>query len=194
MGNFLDVSIPESSQSLVVGLKGSGKSSILMKYEKWDADPDEAAIDAPDLNAPQAVVKYFELRATADLQICFTDISGDQSVREEWKNYADKYDYDSVIWVVDSTSDEDSLNESATALENLMANPRLKDKLLFVLASKQDDEEKSLPITEIAKKLRLDKYKKKFIFSVSARTGLGMKDAWNRLVKEVTRVVKRRIQ
>jgi GTPase SAR1 family protein len=192
MGNFLDVTIPESSQSLVVGLHKSGKTSLLMKYEKWDSDPNEIAAEAPDMTAPQSVVKYFEIRATADLTICFTDISGHPSARDEWVSYPNSYDYDSVIWVVDSTSDDHSLEESGKELAKLMTHDRLKDKLLFVLATKQDDEEKSVSVPELVKRLRLDKYKRKFVFSVSSHTGLGMQDAWNKLVRETNRIVRHR--
>jgi len=111
MGNFFDYEPPETSNVLVVGLKGSGKSSLMLAVERLEMNEQQVKLSqvrwiyvlplflycncciqdqqAAAAGQPQPAARYFDYRVTAELNICFTDLSGDPTVRSDWKSYAE---------------------------------------------------------------------------------------------------------
>jgi len=106
------------------------------------------------------------------------------------KPYCPQYDYDALVWVVDS-ADRDKITESADKLAEVMGMDVLRNKLLFVVGTKQDLDG-ALPAPELVRRLKLGNYSSKWTFAVSSTTTVGLKEAVDRMGKEVRRYIRRK--
>jgi len=91
---------------------------------------------------------------------------------------------------VDS-ADRDKIAESAQELERVMNLDALRNRLLFILATKQDVDG-ALDTGELARRLKLNLYPKRWILPVSAKTTSGLKEAMTRISKEIGRYLRKK--
>eukprot|EP01122_Echinamoeba_exundans_P011792 TRINITY_DN4813_c0_g3_i1.p1 TRINITY_DN4813_c0_g3~~TRINITY_DN4813_c0_g3_i1.p1 ORF type:complete len:214 (-),score=40.12 TRINITY_DN4813_c0_g3_i1:110-751(-) len=188
----LDYEPPSTGNVVVLGCHKSGKTSLLTKLEKIDMTPEQLAAEIPEQPAdtPTSALKYFDIKMSDKLELCIADLSGHPSVREMWRQQVESYVYDCVVWVVDGT-DRSKLDEARMELDRMMTLLALKNRPVVVVVTKRDlPAEQQIPTDEITKKLKLQSFAKKWIFSVSAVTGEGVQDAFDRVVKVVRRIVR----
>eukprot|EP01121_Diplochlamys_sp_Union-15-3_P009298 TRINITY_DN252_c0_g1_i1.p1 TRINITY_DN252_c0_g1~~TRINITY_DN252_c0_g1_i1.p1 ORF type:complete len:188 (-),score=46.09 TRINITY_DN252_c0_g1_i1:65-628(-) len=171
MGNKLH------SRILVLGIDGAGKTTFLNKYEH----PKEDIATQP--------TESYKIRDMKVKSVKFNvwDVSGKEATRSLWKHYYKEGGTDAVIWVIDSASSKDKLEESHQALNNAMNDPALAGVILLVLANKQDLDSAKKP-EEIEKFLDIHQYESKrtcLIRGISSKTGEGIKSALDDLAKTI---------
>lgn len=186
----LDYEPPSTGNVIVLGCHKAGKTSLLTKFEKIDLDPGQIEAEAQPIDGPVAAMRYFDIKMTDKIELCIADMSGNPSARDMWRTQAEKYVYDAVVWVVDGT-DRSKLEEARMELDRMLSLVALKNRPLIVIVTKRDlPQEQQISTEEITKKLKLQSYAQKWIFSVSAKTGEGLQDAFDRVAKMVRRVVR----
>lgn len=185
----LDYEPPSTGNVLVIGCHKSGKTSLLTKLEKIDMEADHLAAEVEETHGPTSALRYFDIKLSDKVELCIADLSGDPTVRDMWREQAEKFVYDCVVWVVDGT-DRDKLEESRAELDRMMSLVALKNRPLVVCVSKRDLD--GVTTEEITKKLKLQSYPQKWIFGCSAVDGQGIQDAFDRVVKMVRRVIRAR--
>lgn len=92
-----------------------------------------------------------------------------------------------IVFVIDSI-DVDRIDEAKEFLDKLMNQDYLKKPVLLVMANKQDLPNR-ISFEEISKKLEIDKYKNlkaKKVIPTSAITGLGLKESFDWILKELS--------
>eukprot|EP01130_Rhizamoeba_saxonica_P008718 TRINITY_DN3521_c0_g2_i1.p1 TRINITY_DN3521_c0_g2~~TRINITY_DN3521_c0_g2_i1.p1 ORF type:complete len:205 (+),score=39.33 TRINITY_DN3521_c0_g2_i1:60-617(+) len=117
-GNSLQASI------LMLGCDGAGKTTILYKMKLG-----ELIHSPPTIGFNCEKVKYHNVDFT------MWDVGGQDRIRKLWKHYFEGSD--GLIFVIDC-NDVERLPEAASALQNLLAEPKLNDAALLVFANKQD--------------------------------------------------------
>eukprot|EP00916_Digyalum_oweni_P012256 GHVL01020299.1.p1 GENE.GHVL01020299.1~~GHVL01020299.1.p1 ORF type:complete len:135 (-),score=20.72 GHVL01020299.1:67-471(-) len=113
------------------------------------------------------------------------DIGGQKTIRPYWKNYYENTD--ALVFVIDS-SDVRRLKESGEELDDLLTQDALKGVSVLVFANKQDLIQ-AQSSDEIAKDMRLQSIqdRKWTIQSCSAKTGEGLQEGMEWLVKSIDR-------
>eukprot|EP01125_Pyxidicula_operculata_P004754 TRINITY_DN1775_c0_g1_i1.p1 TRINITY_DN1775_c0_g1~~TRINITY_DN1775_c0_g1_i1.p1 ORF type:complete len:138 (-),score=15.98 TRINITY_DN1775_c0_g1_i1:369-782(-) len=116
-----------SSRILLLGIDNAGKTSVLNKIEfpKQDVEVEPTA--------------SYDIRDVTFKNVKFNvwDVSGKSSTRSLWSSYYKEGGVDAIVWVVDA-SDTSRIEESKRCLDAQMREPALANKILFVLANKQD--------------------------------------------------------
>lgn len=79
---------------------------------------------------------------TEDYDICLFDLGGAANFRSVWVHYFP--DCHGLIYVVDSASDDATLEESLKVLQETLMNPYMKEKPVLILANKKDLESSRL--------------------------------------------------
>eukprot|EP01097_Dermamoeba_algensis_P000230 TRINITY_DN1082_c0_g1_i2.p1 TRINITY_DN1082_c0_g1~~TRINITY_DN1082_c0_g1_i2.p1 ORF type:complete len:188 (+),score=49.99 TRINITY_DN1082_c0_g1_i2:119-682(+) len=174
------------SRILVLGTDGAGKTTFLNKYENPNQD-----IAATPTQA--YVVRDIKLKG---VKFNVWDVSGKESTRALWKHYYKEGGTDAIIWVIDSSSSDEKIEESRQCLHNAMMDPSLDGVILAVLANKQDVDGAKSP-EEMTEKLNLKVFEGKrpwFIKGISAKTGSGIREALEHLSKEVKTFYKKKQQ
>jgi len=106
---------------LVLGTDGAGKTTFLNRYEH----PQE---DIPVKPTVAYKVRVFKVKGVT---LNVWDVSGKESTRSLWKHYYKEGRTDAIIWVVDSSASEESIEESRDCLEGAMMDPALSGKRIF---------------------------------------------------------------
>jgi small GTP-binding protein len=124
MGNSLH------SRILVLGIDGAGKTSFINRIEH------------PNQNiavTPTEAYKVHDIKVKG-VKFNVWDVAGKESTRSLWKHYFQQGGTDAIIWVVDSASSEEKLNESKQCLTNAMMDPALQgySRTLFLNCLRPD--------------------------------------------------------
>ncbi|EAN86734.1 putative ADP-ribosylation factor-like protein 3 [Trypanosoma cruzi] len=109
---------------LILGLDNAGKTSILRKLSDEDPTTTQAT---QGFNIKSINCEGFKLN--------MWDIGGQKAIRVYWPNYFDEVDC--LIYVVDS-ADRRRLDETASELENLLQEEKLREVPFLVFANKCD--------------------------------------------------------
>ena len=108
---------------LLVGLDGSGKTTILYKLVTGDS-----VTTVPTVGYNLETVKHKDI----SMELC--DMGGQEIIRPMWQMYYAKSR--GLIFVVDS-SDRARIEEAKTELRRALENRNLKNAALLVMANKQ---------------------------------------------------------
>jgi GTPase SAR1 family protein len=103
------------SRILCLGIDGAGKTAFIDKVQHPDQDIPTSPTDA-------YVVRDVKVKGVV---LNVWDVAGRSSTRSLWKHYFAEGSTDAVIWVVDSSSSEDKLEESKQALASVLMDPNL---------------------------------------------------------------------
>jgi GTPase SAR1 family protein len=179
---------PGTKQILMIGLKKSGKTSIL--YQMKDKEFVQA------LPTKEYNVESFDY---ANNKLKVWDFGGGYKMHDFWKFYAEQVKY--VVFVVDSTDkkklyrqDFSSGNDSSSTqstlsaaeeIEYLYSNGNLAGTILLVFANKQDLKSTAMSVEEIAVHLGLKNFRH-IIWHVqpcSALNGEGISDGLDWLIE-----------
>jgi len=171
-----------ASRILVLGIDGAGKTTFVNKVEK------------PKMDKATEPTESYEQRELKVGGIAFSvwDVAGKSSTRSLWSSYYKQGNIDAIVYVVDA-ADRERLEETKKVLHTQLRDPELAEKMLFVLANKQDVDGALSP-ADLEKELKLHQYDTKRVWictGCSAKTGSGVKDAIKRLSKEVKKEIKR---
>lgn len=127
---------------LVLGLSGAGKSSILSRLTKVEsAGGRTAPIGGSGHHSSSTPVQPTDgfsvicLHTTAGT-LNIWEIGGTDKNRAYWENFV--RDTDLLVYVVDSSDDDRALDVAVAEFRKLIADARLKDVPVLLLANKQD--------------------------------------------------------
>jgi ADP-ribosylation factor-like protein 3 len=159
---------------LILGLDNAGKTSILRKLS--DEDPTQTQ-PTQGFNIKSVDCEGFKLN--------MWDIGGQKAIRTYWPNYFDEVDC--LIYVVDS-ADKRRMEETATELETLLAEEKLKDAPVLVFANKCDLATALSP-EDVSTSLNLHalRDRKWHIQKCSAKTGEGLNEGLEWGVKNLNK-------
>jgi len=157
---------------LVLGLDNAGKTTILKKLSEEDISQ---IMPTQGFNIKSLVHGKFKLNVW--------DIGGQKAIRAYWSNYFESTD--SLVYVIDS-SDRRRLEESATELNELLAEDKLAGVPLLVFANKQDLLQ-ALPANEISESLGLHNVRERAwtIQACSAKSGEGLQEGMEWIVQKM---------
>lgn len=136
---------------IVVGLDGSGKTTIVHRLKHGSVD-DSEIIPTIGFN-----VECVEYQKKSKMIFSLWDLGGSHDARSFWRFYYEGTQ--AIIFVVDS-SDLDRMDEAREALHRMLTEHELWDAPLLVVANKQDEPRAATP-REITEHLQL--------FSLSSR-------------------------
>jgi small GTP-binding protein len=140
-----DVAEVKNIQILLLGLDGSGKTSMInMLQGKFDTKV-----------KPTIGFRPISMMLGEEYKVKFYDLGGGKKIREIWHQYY--HDVHGVIYFVDSSSSEESIKESKELFQQTMSHNFLKNKPLLVLANKQD-KSNSFSVDDISKKIDVNNY------------------------------------
>lgn len=103
------------SRILCLGIDGAGKTAFIDKVQHPDQDIPTSPTDA-------YVVRDVKVKGVV---LNVWDVAGRSSTRSLWKHYFAEGSTDAVIWVIDSSSSDDKLEESKQALASVLMDPNL---------------------------------------------------------------------
>ncbi|KAH9494757.1 Arf GTPase arf1 [Bulinus truncatus] len=164
------------SRILMLGIDGSGKTSLLFKASQSDYVAG-SAISTLGFNVEKVKVAH-------NVRFTIWDVGGQEKLRPFWKNYFE--DTDGILFVLDSQN-EARLAEVKHTLFNILNNPLLSAVPVVILANKQDLTG-AMDISELVDRLELTNIKDRrwLIQGTSAFTGAGV---WESL-KQMRRLIK----
>jgi len=128
---------------LVVGLDGAGKTTIVQRLKCGVSDESEVI---PTIGFNIECVEYKKMIFS------LWDLGGAKETRSFWRFYYEGSQ--AVIFVFDSTSHANRIEEAREDLHRLLTENELWDAPLLVMANKQDDPRAMAP-REITEKLQL---------------------------------------
>jgi len=198
----MGASQPKSDvRTIIMGLEGSGKTTILYKYKGF-------TIEKPEPTRESFNSETMEYRG---FQFNFWDLGGTTKARSKWEMYLENAHV--IIFVVDSTNGKlldheegdqktssttsSSTSSSTTStsspltegtaryeLHRLMSLPLLVNACFLILANKQDLDN-SLNVDEIAKRLGLNNVVDRLwqVQGTSAIKGDGLYEGLNWIIK-----------
>lgn len=126
----------------------------------------------------------------AGMSLNVWDVSGKKSVRSLWSNYyggSKEVSVDAIIWVVDSASSQEDLEESKRELEIQMKHPVLQGKTLCILFNKCD-EPNARKMAELKEFFNVAQFTKRppvICFETSAKKGTNVKESMKQLAKSL---------
>jgi len=172
--------VPER-RVILLGLEGSGKSSVLewLKVISNDGQqqPDRSKLEKI---APTVGLNVTTIRFSSQQRLLLWDLGGAEKLRPIWEPYLKQAD--ALVWCIDSTSSGADIDESARVLAELVARERFKGRPLLVLANKSESTATgAVSSVDLALKLGLvaaADTRSQCIHAVSARTGMGIRDAF----------------
>lgn len=171
---FFSEEVEEKHQILLLGLNGSGKTTILYQIKLGVFD--ETITPTETYN--YGLIKYNGIL----MSIC--DISGSEENRNLWSMFcSDKIK--SVIYVVDST-DKKSMKISREILHQLMSDSNLKDVSLLIFLNKQDLSN-TIDKTELIELLKVNQLKQQSIMiqNSSGKTGDGLTEGIEWIIQQI---------
>ncbi|TYI45589.1 hypothetical protein E1A91_D13G048000v1 [Gossypium mustelinum] len=146
---------------VMVGLDGSGKTTILYKLKLGDLLKTKPTIG-------------FNVETIQYKSICFDvwDIGGESKIRPLWKHYF--LNVQAIVFVVDS-SDRERIPEARKELHWVLADKELENAAVLVLGNKQDLSD-AMSSSEMADKLCLHSLGQRpwYIQKTSACSGYGL--------------------
>ena len=128
---------------LVVGLDGSGKSTIVQRLKYGKTDESEVI---PTIGFNIECVEYRKM------VFSLWDLGGAKETRGFWRFYYEGSQ--AIIFVFDSTSDAQRVEEAREDLHRLLTEHELWDAPLLIMANKQDASG-AMASREITEKLQL---------------------------------------
>lgn len=167
--------LPEA-HVLLLGLDNAGKSTFLYKLKH-----NMSVNTVPTIGFN---VEMLEARKNGkNIHVTVWDVGGQKTMREYWRGF--HQDAAAVVFVVDS-SDTGRLEEARRELENTLRSEQLRGRPLILLANKQDVNG-ALNVTELKERFNLRKAAGRdwFVQPCSASTGVGVDEAFRRLVQMV---------
>jgi signal recognition particle receptor subunit beta len=108
------------SRILCLGIDGAGKTAFIDKVQHPDQDIPTSPTDA-------YVVRDVKVKGVV---LSVWDVAGRSATRSLWKHYFAEGSTDAVIWVVDSSSSDEKLEESKQALASVLMDPNLAGTFL----------------------------------------------------------------
>jgi len=154
--------------NLLLGLSGSGKTTMLKTLEKRSGWPLETQIAEPGCDVETLALDDFTYFASWDLS---------SSSRERARELVEKYGEDiiSVCFVVDA-SDPDRMGDAQQVLEGLLCEASALDGVALLVLANKRDLEGGMPAPEIVQRLQLASLPKRkcFVQSCCAVTGDGI--------------------
>ena len=124
--NITDNKPIKSINIAVLGSKNAGKSALVnMLQGKYD----------PKLK-PSLGFRPVTMMMGSEYKVSFYDLGGDEKIRGIWEEYY--HDVHGVIYVVDSTFNEDDRKKHVELYHQTVKSPFLKLKPIIMLANKQD--------------------------------------------------------
>ncbi|KAK8698899.1 hypothetical protein V6N13_115004 [Hibiscus sabdariffa] len=162
-------------RTLMVGLDGSGKTTILYKLKLGDLLKTKPTIGRiPSSLHARFSLNCFNVESIQYKNICFDvwDIGGESKIRPLWKHYF--LNVQALIFVVDS-SDRQRISEARKELHWALADNELANAAVLVFSNKQDLPD-AMSDSQIADKLGLHCLGQRpwFIQNASAYTGQGL--------------------
>ncbi|EDO28807.1 predicted protein [Nematostella vectensis] len=160
-------------RAVALGLDGAGKTSILFKLKQ-----DEFVSPITTIGFNVETVEHRSLKFT------IWDVGGLQKLRPLWRHYY--LNTQAVIFVIDSSNTE-RLSEAHDELAKLMAEKRLRDALLLILANKQDVSS-AVSVDILAERLALHKLccgRSWTIMACDAHTGRGLNEGLDWLARQL---------
>lgn len=117
--------VPKKITLATLGLNNAGKTTII------------SALGGEIVSNTTPTVGFTPVHFhTEDYDICLFDLGGAANFRSVWVHYFP--DCHGLIYVVDSASDDSTLEESLKVLQDTLSNPYMKDKPVLILANKKD--------------------------------------------------------
>ncbi|GAB4852893.1 hypothetical protein Ancab_017090 [Ancistrocladus abbreviatus] len=158
---------------LMVGLDGSGKTTILYKLKLG-----EVVRTVPTIGFNVETVEYKNIRFTV------WDLGGQDKIRALWRHYF--RNTQGLIFVVDS-NDQERIVEARNELHQMLGENELLDAVLLVFANKQDLPN-AMSVPEVAHKLGLHLLHERrwFIQSTSAISGHGLYEGLDWLANNIS--------
>ena len=162
---------------VLIGFDAAGKTTVLNRLKLG-----ESLTTIPTIGFNVDTVEYKNLKFT------MWDVGGQARLRPLWKHYYDGAH--AIIFVVDS-ADKDRLADVTETLHFLLADEKLTDASLLVLANKQDMPG-ALPVGELNERLKLRQVRnrKVYIQGCTATTGNGLYEGLDWLSANLPKMAK----
>lgn len=120
--------VPAETKKLtvaVLGVENAGKTSLI------------SALGGEIITQSVPTVGFAPVHFyTEEEDICLFDLGGAANFREVWVHYYP--DCHGVVYVIDSASNEASLNESLAVLKSVLSHPHIQGKPVLIVANKKD--------------------------------------------------------
>ncbi|CAN0878895.1 ADP-ribosylation factor 1 [Linum grandiflorum] len=151
---------------LMIGLDGSGKTTILYKLKIG-----ETVTTTPTIGFNVETVQY------KNVSFSVWDVGGQHKIRGLWRHYF--HDVEGLVFVVDC-NDRERIPEARNELHRVLSDVELRDSALLVFANKQDFPG-TMTASEIAHKLGLHSLGQRqwFVQCSSATSGEGLYEGLN---------------
>jgi small GTP-binding protein len=164
---------------LVLGLDGSGKTSLLQRFLGTKPSADNQVV--PTIGFNVELVRYWSVTMQ------MWDCGGQDSIRSLWRHYFSGCQ--GLIYVIDAT-DPGRLNEAQRELTKIADSLELEKVPIAILANKMDEigsNKNMLTVEQIKEGLGCDGLRQEWkIFCVSAKHGTGMKPVLQWMAKKHT--------
>ncbi|XP_054152709.1 uncharacterized protein LOC128951486 [Oppia nitens] len=167
---------PKKLNLLIVGLNGTGKTTILYRLKLNDM-----LTTIPTIGFNVETVDYRNISFTV------WDVGGGDRIRPLLRHYYSTTN--GIIFVVDS-NDRDCIDEARDMLHEVVGDDQLENKSVLVLANKQDMPE-ALRAAQLTGRLDLPKLTTKhdwYIQSTCARTGEGIYEGLDWLSESLMKI------
>ncbi|KAJ3375599.1 ADP-ribosylation factor 3 [Allomyces macrogynus ATCC 38327] len=151
---------------LMLGLDNAGKTTILYKLK---LDQHVQTIPTVGFNVESVTYKNVKFNVW--------DVGGQDKIRPLWRHYY--AGTQGLIFVID-TADPDRIEEAASELHRILADPEMKNALLLIFANKQDMDNAMSP-AEVTELLGLQRLKDRmwYVHPSCATTGEGLLEGLN---------------
>ncbi|KAH3714343.1 ADP-ribosylation factor 4 [Pelomyxa schiedti] len=156
------VTEPEPVRTLMLGLDGAGKTSLLYRHLRGAV---ATTIPTMGFNAEGLEIK--------NRKFMIWDVGGNERVRVLWRHYFANTEV--ILWVVDA-HDRGKIAASCAELQKALSDSELRNALVLILANKNDLPD-SMSKSELADMLEMSNVRNKWMIQpTSAITGMGFSE------------------
>jgi ADP-ribosylation factor-like protein 6 len=156
---------------LFLGLEGAGKTSLVdFCNNGFKVSKEQLESVEPTVGHKLTDIKHKKSKFTS------WDVSGAQKYRDLWKKYYKDSEVDAIVWVVDSTADDEQLDSLRDAMSEVFQDVSIKNMLTLVVYNKKDLS-KARNADDLDKLLDIDKVlgkRTKKSLSISCSSGEGI--------------------